>query len=307
MQSGIEAIQGSQGIALAHTTVNGLSIHHASAGARGKPLVLFLHGFPEAWFAWEAQLREFGRDHFAVAPDLPGCNLSDKSRDLRGYRAHVIAADLFALADALGYERFTLVGHDWGGAIAYTMAMAQPERVRRLFIINAVHPVAFARELVHSAAQAAHSQYMNRFRLEADLAATLQRDGCAWLCDFLSDQGTVPHWFDAATRARYIAAWSQPGALDGGLNYYRASPLYPALGDDPGAGKLQLDAAALTVKVPTMVLWGERDKFLLPGCLDGLASMVTDLRVHRCPQASHWLAHELPHVVNQRLREHMAS
>ncbi len=286
---------------------NGLSIHCASAGEPGRPLVLFLHGFPEAWFAWEAQLQDLGRDYYAVAPDLPGYNLSDKSKDVKGYRAHVIVSDLAALVEALGYRACSLVGHDWGGALAYALAIARPELVRKLFIVNGVHPLLYAREISHTPAQIEHAAYINTIRLQPDLEQTLVQSGFTWLLQFLERDGALPAWFEGPTRERYIAAWSQPGALTGGFNYYRASPLYPPIGDDPGARRIKLDPADFQVTMPTMVLWGEQDEFLLPGCIDGLETVVPDLHLHRYAQASHWLVHEMPEVVNQRLREHLAT
>lgn len=283
-----------------------LDFHLAEAGTPGRPLVVFLHGFPEASFAWEAQLAALADDWHAVAPDLPGCNLSDKSKELRGYRAGVVVRDLTALVEALGHKDFHLVGHDWGAAIAFAWAIARPDMVRSLFILNGAHPWIFWREIVHNPAQAAHSQYINLFRdparqheIEADRYARLRR--------FLTEDGSRPDWFDEATEARYIEAWSQPGSLEGGLNYYRANAIYPATADDPGAAALQLDPATMQVRVPTTVLWGERDHFLLPGCLDGLEQVVPGVRVIRHAGASHWFAHEYPEVVNRQLREHLAT
>jgi pimeloyl-ACP methyl ester carboxylesterase len=108
---------------------------------------------------------------------------------------------------------------------------------------------------------------------------------------------------DPAERTAYVEAWSQPGALTGSLNYYRASPLYPPIGDDPGARALQLDPADFMVRVPTLVVWGMRDAALLPGNLDGLEECVPDLRIERLPEASHWVMHEEPERLNQLIRE----
>jgi pimeloyl-ACP methyl ester carboxylesterase len=293
------------GIRFGITRANGLDHHHASAGDPGRTLLLFLHGFPEAWFGWEEQLQRFGRDYFVLAPDLPGYNLSDKSKDLRGYRGGVIVRDLSALVEALGYRSLHLVGHDWGGALAYAWAMARPDQVRSLFILNAAHPYLFWRELTHNPAQASHSQYINILRQPAEVSG-VARDNYAFLREFFHQDGAVPDWFDAVRQARYVTAWSQPGALDGALNYYRASPLYPATGEDAGAAKCALDPLTMQVTVPTTVLWGERDRFLLPGCIDGITQVVPEVRLIRHAQGSHWLAHEFPEVLEQHLREHLA-
>jgi epoxide hydrolase 4 len=186
-------------IAFARSHVNGVTLHHAHAGEQGRPLLLFLHGFPEFWFAWQAQLQEFGRDHFAVAPDTRGINLSDKPAAVSDYRAQAIVADLVELVQVLGYRQCVLVGHDWGGALAYAMAIARPDMVRRLVILNAVHPWPFARALCHDPQQAHASAYMNLFR-QHGAAATLLANDCAWLRGMLADaDGTAPAWFDVVS------------------------------------------------------------------------------------------------------------
>ncbi|MFC5606106.1 alpha/beta fold hydrolase [Variovorax soli] len=284
---------------------DGLSLHYAACGERGRPLIVFLHGFPECWWAWEPYLREFGRDHFAIAPDTRGINLSDKPAELRDYRAPRVAQDIVALAELLGYQDFLLVGHDWGASIAYSLVLAHPQRVRRLAILNGVHPAVFARELAQSPAQRNASDYINLFR-QPDAAQLLTRDGCAYLLDMFADEpgGALPAWLDDEVQGRYLAAWSQPGAVNGGLNYYRASPLHPAQ-SDPRAAFLA-EPEKLRVPMPTLVLWGERDRYLLPGCIDRLEAFVPQLRVHRQPHCTHWIAHEEPAWVMRRLREHFA-
>lgn len=299
---GLNAVADAPEISLQRGPGHGLSLHYASCGERG-PLVVFLHGFPEFWWAWEPYLREFGRDHFAIAPDLRGYNLSDKPAELRDYNAGRVAQDVVALAESLGYQEFLLVAHDWGASIGYALAIGFPQRVRRLAILNGVHPAVFARELAHSPEQQRASAYVTLFR-QSDAARHVGANGHAYLLDMFSDEpgGPPPAWFDAATQARYIEAWSQPGAVDGGLNYYRASPLHP--------GQTQLglntpeELARLRVTMPTMVLWGERDRYLRPGCLDGLAQHIPDLKVHRFARCTHWIAHEEPERVTQLLREH---
>jgi pimeloyl-ACP methyl ester carboxylesterase len=220
---------------------------------------------------------------------------------VKQYKARILIEDVRALAEHLGQEKFVLVAHDWGGAVAWAYAMAHPQTLRNLVIVNSPHPVPFARELAHNPAQAAASQYMNLFRTdkaervlsENNYARLVQMSVEAW------SKGGV----DAAEKAAYIEAWSQAGALTGGLNYYRASPLYPPAGADPGAKALQLDPADFMVRVPTLVVWGMRDRALLPGNLDGLDACVPDLRIERLPQASHWVMHEEPLRLNQLIRD----
>lgn len=279
--------------------VNGVRLHYASTG-RGK-LILFVHGFPEFWYAWRRQLEEFGRDHLAVALDMRGYNLSSKPEGVEHYQAKHLIADILALVRHLGHERFTLVAHDWGGAVAWAFAAAHPECLERLVIVNAPHPAIFARELATNRAQQEASQYM-RFFQRADAEEKLSADNFAMLEKFAFGMGAGKSFLSDDDRRAYRGAWAQPGALTGGLNYYRASRLVPPLPgermDDPG-----IKPERFIVKVPTLVIWGERDKALLPGNLDGLEEFVPDLAVRRIPDASHWVVHERPGEVDALIRE----
>jgi len=282
-----------------YAQVNGLRLHYAHAGEG--PLILFLHGFPEFWYCWKRQLEDLGRDHFAVAPDMRGFNLSDRPAEAKQYKARILVEDVRQLARHLGQEKFVLVAHDWGGAVAWAYAMAHPETLSKLVIVNSPHPVAFARELAHNKAQQDASQYMNLLR--SDKAERVLSENNYERLTNMTLEGWGRGAIDAAEKAIYIESWSQPGALTGSLNYYRASPLYPPTADDPGASAVQLDPADFMVRVPTLVVWGMRDRALLPGCLDGLEACVPDLRIERLPQASHWVMHEEPERLNRLIRE----
>ena len=278
---------------------NGQRLHYAHTGA-GKP-ILFVHGFPEFWYAWADQLEEFGRDHHGLALDMRGFNLSTKPADVRDYRAKYLVEDLKRFADHVGWTRFTLVAHDWGGAVAWNFAAQHADRVERLIIINAPHPVTFARELRENRAQQQASRYMNLFR-ESRAEALLSEEGYrrlfamtldTWACNGGSATQEV--------RAAYRAAWSQPGALTGSLNYYRASPLHPPTPEHPKG--VEMDPAPFYVSVPTLVIWGEKDHALLTGNLDGLEYHDRTMSLHRIPDASHWIVHERPTLVNRLIRE----
>jgi pimeloyl-ACP methyl ester carboxylesterase len=272
-------------VSLVHETVaaNGLRFHVARAG--DGPLMLFLHGFPEYWAMWRPMLEHFGaRGWCAVAPDMRGYNLSEKPAEVEAYRPKHLGADVLALAEHYTKEKFVLVAHDWGGAVAWGVAIAHPERLSKLVMVNSPHPYIFWRELCTNPAQQKASAYMLLFRL-AKAERVLSENGYARLLDAFSD-------LDEEARQALVEAWSQPGALTGGLNYYRASPLYPPSPDDPGARKLQLKPEDFIVKVPTLVLWGERDTALLPGCLEGLEEVVPGVKIVRVPEASHWIARE---------------
>ncbi|HEY6072462.1 MAG TPA: alpha/beta hydrolase [Anaerolineales bacterium] len=284
-----------------YAEVNGIRLHYASAGA-GK-LILFVHGFPEFWYAWRKQLEEFGRDHLAVAPDLRGYNLSAKPKDVRQYEMQHLVADLRALAQNLTPEKFVLVGHDWGAVVAWAYAMAHPEDLEKLAVINGPHPAIFRRELRENEAQRRASRYMLFFRSRVAEPA-LSAFRYAALVKTVLSQGLKQGYFNKEDQAAYLQAWSQPGALTGGLNYYRAAQLGPARGGKDAS--LEAMAARLPspmVHVPTLVIWGEQDRYLLPGCLEGLEQYVPDLTLRRVPEATHWIVHEQPTRVNQFIRE----
>jgi pimeloyl-ACP methyl ester carboxylesterase len=282
-----------------YASVNGVRLHFASAGEASRPLILFLHGFPEFWYAWKRQLAEFGASHFAVAPDMRGYNLSSKPDDVSAYAVKHLVEDVRDLVRELGCSgRFTLVGHDWGGAVAWAFAIAHPALLERLVIINAPHPGVFARELHDNPAQQQASQYMLWFRTP-EVETALAADNCALLVRALTETA-APGTFSEVDLDAYRIAWSKPGALTGGLNYYRAARMGPPAPGEPAASFLA--AGELRVAVPTLVIWGERDHALLPGNLNGLDAFVPDLRIERIPEGSHWVVHEKPQEVNCLLR-----
>jgi pimeloyl-ACP methyl ester carboxylesterase len=298
--------------------VNGVRLHYATGG-QGK-LLLFLHGFPEFWYAWRNQLTEFAAECQVVAPDLRGYNLSSKPAAVEQYQVPQLVEDVVALAAHLGQKKFMLVGHDWGGVVAWATTLYHPESVERLVIINAPHPGIFARELRDNTAQQQASQYMLMFR-SPRAEALLSANNYAYLVEVVLGEGLRAGYFTEADRAAYLEAWSQPGALTGGLNYYRAALAGPPADAPSGPTSPQNErpatqpgdlaslmvpwpgAASLTVKVPTLVIWGERDRYLLPGNLDGLEHFVPDLTILRVPDGSHWVVHEKPALVNAAIRK----
>jgi pimeloyl-ACP methyl ester carboxylesterase len=282
--------------------VNGIRLHYVSAG-QGK-LILFVHGFPEFWAEWEKQLIEFGQDYQAVAVDLRGYHLSSKPKEIEAYHVKDLIEDLRALAEHLGHKTFILVAHDWGGVIAWSFAVRHPQRLEKLIIINAPHPAIFARELLHHPGQQKASRYMLTFR-SPEAEQLLSENNYARLIDALLKFGSQWKMTDGIRR-KYVRAWSQPGALTGGLNYYRASPLYPPTSkedEDRIQSILDLPPDMFEVKVPTLVIWGELDSALLVGNLNGLDDYVQDLTIERIPDATHWVVHEKPEVVNALIRK----
>lgn len=300
-----EPAHGGPPIRLQRALVNGLGMHYASCGDPARPLVMFAHGFPAAWFSWEAQLRAVGRHCFAVAPDLRGTNFSDKPGGICAYQFRHITADLVALAAHLGHARFDLVGQGIGGTVAYAVAAAHPRRLRRLVILNGAHPLVVAREIARNPLQRLASAHIDLFR-RSEAASDLLKDGCAYLQRMLRDDADQPPtWLDPVLEARYLVAWTQPGALEGGLNYYRANFGATTRSDREGIHGATSAAQNGRLRAPTLLIWGERDRFLLPGCLQGLGEFLFDLRIERFAQAGHWIAHEMPDTVNRLILEHL--
>ncbi|MGH9714995.1 MAG: alpha/beta fold hydrolase [Candidatus Acidiferrales bacterium] len=284
--------------------INGVRIHYASAGS-GK-LILFLHGFPEFWYAWREQLAEFGRDHLAVAPDMRGYNLSSKPLEAERYEISQLVGDVRALIAHLGSKSCALVGHDWGGVVAWVVAIACPEVVEKLVIVNAPHPGVFQRELRENPAQQQASQYMLMFRNPGAEAMISANNFSLFQAGILGD-GLARGYFTEADRQAYLDAWSQPGALTGGLNYYRASKAGPPSGPGDEAAGMKLNFPSLDVKAPTLVIWGEKDTYLLTGNLNGLEQFVPNLRIECVPDATHWVVHEKPALVNSLIRDFFSS
>jgi len=214
--------------------------------------------------------------------------------------AHLVE-DVRTLAEHLGHKKFVLVGHDWGGVVAWVFALFHPEYLEKLVIINAPHPAVFERELRTNPAQQEASQYMLLFR-SPQAEAMLSANGYASLVAAVLGEGLHLGYFTAEDRTAYLEAWSQPGALTGGLNYYRAARLGPSLGEGGQPPSLTATIPSLVGKVPTLVIWGERDTYLLTGNLDGLEQFVPDLTVQRIPDGSHWVVHEKPALVNACIR-----
>ena len=289
-----------------YVAVNGIRLHCVTAGSG--PLMLCLHGFPEFWYEWKEQLREFSKDHLVVAPDLRGYNLSDKPASLDAYRIPALLEDIRGVADHFREgKKFILVAHDWGGALAWGFAMMHPEYLKKLIIINAPHPVIFQKLLASDSDQQQASQYMLLLR-SPSAEEQLSAGNYAFLVQIVLGELLSSGKLTEADKEEYIKAWSQPGALTGGLNYYRANqvgpPAPPEMGKEMEAsgGKFQLDPSMAVVRVPTLVIWGEKDIALTVKNLDGLEKLVPQLTVKRVPDGSHWVIHEKPTEVNAYIR-----
>jgi pimeloyl-ACP methyl ester carboxylesterase len=294
-------------VALPH----GIQLHCRESGSAGRPVLLFLHGFPEGAFIWDELLAHFAHpDHggyHCIAPFLRGFGQSSRPQEVAAYRAKHLVSDLTALIDQVSPSAplECLVAHDWGGAIAWNLANQHPQRMKRLAIVNSPHPGAFVRELRDNAVQQAASQYMH-FLCRPDAEALLSENDFHRLFAFFdAPDGTPAAWLTEGVRAHYRALWQQ--GLTGACNYYRASPLRPPRGDDAGAGAVTLPESMLTVDVPTLVVWGMDDPALLPGLLDGLSGWVPQLQLRPVSNASHWIVHEHPALLAAELRQFLLS
>ncbi len=281
---------------------NELKLHYAASGPEDGHLLLFLHGFPEFWYAWRHQLADLGDTYRCVAPDLPGYNLSSKPPEVARYRTKRLIDDVAAFAAPFaGKRKFTLIAHDWGGALAWAFAIKRPDLIDRLVIINAVHPGAFQREMASNPAQGAASQYIHELRAEGSEARYAAND-YALLWRTLSKTAEAGH-LTAADRAAFVKAWSEPGALTGMFNWYRAMRMDPP---KPGAQQPAAEVYnddALMVRVPTLVIWGDQDTALLPGCVEGLERWVPQVDVRHVPDGTHWIVYEKPKMVSDTIRD----
>jgi pimeloyl-ACP methyl ester carboxylesterase len=280
---------------------HGITLSCRAAGERGRPVLVFLHGFPEAAFVWDELLEHFAQPahggYRCVAPNLRGYEESSQPADIAAYRPRHLVQDIVALAQSEGAPLACLVAHDWGGAIAWNFANQHAQLAQRLAIINSPHPGTFLRALQASPAQQQASQYMN-FLARPDAEDLLREDGYRRLWKFFTSLGGAS-WLNEELKARYRAVWDR--SLTGGLNYYRASPLRPAREGDAAASTVTLPREMLTVDVPTLVLWAMEDTALLPELVEGLEEYVPQLTLERVPGASHWIVHERPQFVGERL------
>jgi pimeloyl-ACP methyl ester carboxylesterase len=278
----------------------GITLRCRTAGRPGAPLLVFLHGFPEGAFVWDELLRHFGPRYRCVAPNLRGYDGSSAPAEVEAYRARHLIGDIVALVDQLGGPLEALVAHDWGGAVAWNFAVLHPQKLKRLVIINSPHPATFVRDLKTNPAQQAASAYMT-FLCRPDAQALLAADDYARMWPFFaSPPGTTGGgWLTDAVKDQYRAVWDH--GLRGPLNYYRASPVRPATPQDQTLMQVQFPPEAVTVRVPTLVVWAEADRALLPGLIDGIDEFVPKLTLVRVPQATHWIIHEQPALIARQI------
>ena len=279
----------------------GVTLNVALAGREDAPAVILLHGFPESHRTWRGVVPLLEDEFRLVMPDQRGFAASDRPLEVEEYHADKLIDDIFALAEALGIERFALVGHDWGGAISWPAALRGDPRLERLAIINAPHPVIFQKSLIEDADQRAASQYISAFRSKMFEKGVESMGYEALFEKSFSkhvDLGLIP----PEERAQYIADWSEPGGMTAMLNWYRGSKV---MVPPPGVTLPLPDwvtGAFPKVEGPTLVIWGMQDKALLPIQLEGLDRLVDDLQIVRIPDAGHFVPWEKPEAVAAALK-----
>lgn len=260
-----------------------------AAGPQGGPAVLLLHGFPEFWYGWHRQIEPLAAAGFRViVPDQRGYNLSSKPRGVASYALPELVSDVIAIADQLGEHKISLAGHDWGAAVAWSTALLHPERIAKLSVLNVPHPSVMRRYVYTRIPQTLRSWYIFFFQVprlpEALLSAFQFRTAARAMLG-----SSCPGTFSAKDLTQYREAWSQPGALTAMINWYRAAIRY------------RMPFADRTVRVPTRILWGERDRFLMAEMAHESLRYCTNGELFTLAEASHWLQHEQPEKVSQLL------
>lgn len=266
---------------------NGIRLHVVEAGPDDGPIVFFLHGFPEFWYAWRRQIDYFSsRGYLTVAPDQRGYNLSDKPVGVAPYRVDELARDVVGLIDHYGRKQVFLVGHDWGGAVSWWVALKYPERLRRLVIMNCSHPLVYRKHLLGNQRQMEKSWYVFYFQMPGLVEKFAAADDYAWPVRLLVETSR-PGTFKAEELERYREAFKQPGAFSAMVNWYRAA--FQAKSEPP---------ADFRVHVPTLILWGMNDVAFVPEQADESLAFCEKGRLEKFPECSHWIEHEEAERIN---------
>lgn len=268
---------------------NGLQLHYVTQGEG--PLLLFLHGFPEFWYSWRKQIPEFARDRKVVALDLRGYNDSDKPENQSAYGMDEFIKDVKGVIEGLGYDRCVLVGHDWGGAIAWCFAYAHPQMVEKLIVLNIPHPAKFAQGLL-TPQQLVRSSYIFFFQLPVLPELVIQLNDFQLLEQAFKGMAVNKAAFSEADIEAYKNAFAKRGALTAALNYYRNAFRH---------GFLSRSWSVL--EVPTLMIWGEDDMPLGKELTYGTEQYVRNFQIKYISHCSHWVQQERPELVNQYINE----
>ncbi|MFC4544623.1 alpha/beta fold hydrolase [Halosolutus amylolyticus] len=276
-------------------TVNGVRLHVVAAGDETDPLVVLLHGFPEFWYGWRAQIEPLVAAGYRVlVPDQRGYNLSEKPAAVRAYQQRVLARDVVELVETEGAASAHVVGHDWGGSVAWELGLSHPDVVDRLAIVNAPHPTAYREQLRSNPEQLRRSWYVMAFQLPwiPELACRATDFG---VLERALRETSATGTFTEEELAHYRRAWGQDGAITGMLNWYRAAARYP-----PSPSRERVAA-------PTLVVWGEDDTALVPELAVEGHRYCDDGRLELLSETSHWVQHERPERVTDLLLDHLGN
>ncbi|WP_374587736.1 alpha/beta fold hydrolase [Novosphingobium sp.] len=288
---------------------SGIELDYVDEGPRDGPTLIFLHGFPESHRTWRHQIAHL-KDRFrCIAPDQRGYRGSSKPQDVASYTPDKLIGDVFHLADALGIEKFTIVGHDWGGAIAWGVALTgqMNGRVTRAVIANAPHPIGFSRLVWLNRHQRESSQYMRTFRDTANDQLIRDHGLGGMLAKAFEGRLQTEDKMEPEERAQLLRDWENRDAAFAMINWYRASPLYvPELDEPYEIPADRVPPALPPLSIPTLVIWALDDHALPPENLEGLEEMVTDMTLVKVPDCGHFVPWEAPGAVNAALDEFLA-
>ncbi len=274
-----------------YISTNGIRLHTALAGPKDGDPVFLLHGFPDAWFGWEAQIGPLAEAGFRViAPDQRGYNLSDKPKGVASYRMDTLVDDVLGLAGALGYERFYLAGHDFGAIVSWSLAMRHPRRLKRMAIANVPHPAVMMDYLRTHPSQLLKSWYAFFFQLPGLPELAVRANNWRFLISAMPDDLTENK------RDRYREAWAQPNAMTSMINWYRASLRQSRTASPPSK-----------IQTPTLVLWGQQDPHLSYEMAPLSVDMCADGRLVTFKDATHWVMRDKAEQVSQLLIEHFST
>ncbi|MCI2285763.1 alpha/beta hydrolase [Colwellia sp. MSW7] len=302
-----------------HVLIDDVNIHYVMSmptnPKKEMPSTLvFLHGFPEYWQAWQGQLDYFSKHHCVIAPDLPGYNLSDKPLDTTFFKITNLIEFFAKFINIVSpSKKVTLVAHDWGGAIAWPLAAFYPQYIAKLVILNAAHPSTFTREMINNPEQRKKSAYIHDL-ISPQAETLLSKDNYQYLSEKIM-VSTSPTVFTEKLKLAYREAWQRPGAINGMLQYYRAIPQLAPTSiikrtqerstDEASPVKSTTDMKVPTIHihVPTLILWGEQDQAFVTENLNDIERYVPDCEVRRFPKASHWLMHEKTPEINETIAD----
>jgi epoxide hydrolase 4 len=275
--------------------VNGIDLHIMEMGEKGHRIILFLHGFPEFWYGWQKQMEYFALKGFhVIVPDQRGYNLSSKPKGVLSYRITTLAEDIIQLIRATSTEKVYMVGHDWGGAVAWAVAYLHPGLLHKVIILNMPHPRVFRQTVRKDLRQMLKSWYIGFFQLSKIPEKVLAMYQYRMMQNSLL-RTSLPGTFSLADLQQYRQAWQQPEALHSMINWYRAAMRY----------KNPFSLGFQQVEIPLLLIWGNKDKFLQPEMAQKSLRYCQNGRLHMMAEATHWLHHEKSKEINELIYQFM--